>query len=780
MVPSGGMTSLRPLVHRLAIALICFQSLSMAGASESLPVFQDGKSRIYLDVTDGQRKQLSALPIEPVTDFARVYEGMTGIPIGGSEPGKIPLRIEFLPAGSADSPLAALPVGIRATASEIRVAPEGITIRAETASGISGGFYKLLEDWGNRWVLPSAIGEVIPKRDALSLPLGNQIVKIGSDTGFGAHLPESAGWVQRNRLFPATWVPCFHYWNYGVEPEKYFKDHPEYFALVDGVRKPTQPETTNPEVIRLKVEHAKKFFRANPSARTYPMDPEDNAFFSESPESLAQDPPGTGPDGLPFMTDRVVYFSNAVLAGIREEFPGKSVGFYSYLNHALPPVNAKLDPSTTVGVTRFGYCTLRMTPNPNTPSPAEYEALVESWLKLTPNVYIYEYNPPSWAASLPFPNYLDMAESMRRLHKMGAKGFYSDTIFSEHSAGTFINSYIRRRMMVDPSQDPKILLKDFTHSFFGPAGEAMQSYYETLAGVTNYKDEKRSSVGVSIYRFEEIFPRELVARATENLAAAQKTSGLDEVQKKRIEFVKLGHDYLVHYLAAVDAAKAGQYDAAKKAFDLTLRQIALQERAGVGKMDDVRRRIEAARSTILATYFPKERGMITDWKLLGPIPRADLGPGEDISILSQLEAKPVTLGGHTYSWQLYASPHGLLDFNVAFHRSGLDHPLSKAFASSTVDVPEATTVTGYFSSFYPITVFLNGQQIFARDNFNFDYPDQNRAQIQLRKGRNHFVILSDERSRSTLENPQNDGFDWSVSLALRDNQQKPMMVQTSR
>lgn len=754
--------------------------LTPVAQAESLPVFQDGSSRLSLDVSESQRQALSALPVEPVADFARVFESMTGVPLGEAGAGKVPLRIELLEAGAASSPLAGLPVGIRETASEVKVTPEEITIRAESPAGISGGLYKLLEDWGARWIFADPLGEVIPKHTSLSLPLGTRIVKIGTDTAFGAHRPESAAWVQRNRLFPATWLPCFHYWNYGVEPNKYFKDHPEYFALIDGERKPTQPETTNPDVIRLKIEHAKKFLRANPKARSYPMDPEDNTFFSESPESLAQDPPGTGPDGLPFMTDRVVRFSNAVLEGIREEFPDKSVGFYSYLNHALPPVTSKLDPSTVVGVTRFGYCTLRMTPTPNTPSPQQYEDLVQSWLKLTPNVYIYEYNPPSWAASLPFPNYLDMAESMHRLHKMGAKGFYSDTIFNEHSPGTFVNSYIRRRMMVDPEQDPKTLLQDYTQSFFGPAGAAMQDYYKILSEVTDYRDEKRPAVGVSIYRFEEIFPRDVVARATEKLATALNTPGLDDKQKKRLEYVKLGHDYLVHYLAAVDAAKAGQYEAANKAFDLTLRQIALQERAGGGKMDDARRRIEASRSTLLATYFPKERGMITDWKLLGPIPRTELGQGEDLNILTQPQPKPVTLGGHVFNWQPYVSKSGLLDFNTAFQRSGLEVPLSKAFASALIEASEDMTATAYFSSFYPITVFLNGQKIFERDGFNFDFPDANKASVSLRKGRNHFVIRSDERSRSTRENPQNDGFDWSVSLALRDQQGRPLSLPVAR
>ncbi|MBE2203835.1 MAG: DUF4838 domain-containing protein [Chthoniobacterales bacterium] len=742
-----------------------------AETASSLPVFQDGKSFLALDVTEAQRKQFGGLPLDPLADFSRVFEAMTGVVLGEPLAGKAKLRIEFLPA-NADSPLASLPVGIRETASEISVTPEGVTIRGETPAGISGGLYKILEDWGNRWVLPGPLGEVIPKHNALSLPLGTNIVQIGSDTGFGAYSPESMEWVQRNRLLQATWLPCFHYWRYGVEPDKYFASHPEYYALVDGERKPTQVETTNPEVIRLKVEHAKKFFRANPHARTYPMDPEDNGEFSESPESLAIDPPGTTSK-----TDRVVNFANAVLQGFREEFPAKSVGFYSYFKHSLPPVREKVDPSMTVGVTRFGYCTLRMTPTPNTPSPEKFETLVRDWLKLTPNVYVYEYNPPSWGGALPFPNYLDMAESMRRLHKMGVRGFYSDSTHIEHAPGVFINSYLRRRMMVDPKQDPQALLEDFTRSFFGPAAQAMRDYYETLAQVTSsYKDPARPNLGVSIYRLEEIFPRDLVARATKKLDHALKTPGLDEMQRKRIEYVKLGHDYLVHYLAAIDAAKAGNYEAAKTAFDKTFRQIALQERVSPSKFDDTRTRMEAARSTTLATYFPKEQGMITDWKILGPIPRKELDRKTEAAILAQMTPTPVTIGGKTFTWQPYASQGGLLDFNQAFHRSGLEVPSSKVFASACVEVPEATTATAYVSGFYPFTVFLNGKKVFNRDGPNFDWPDRNSAQVTLHKGTNHFVFLSDEMDVSTRENPMTDGFDWSLSLGLRDQQGLPLSV----
>ncbi len=749
------------------LAFGIFPSPLLAKSADVLSIFRDGKSFLALDISETQRQQLRALPLDPVADFSRVFEVMTGTPLEKAGEGKVPLRVELFPVGSKDSPLASLPTGFRETAAEISITPDVITIRGETPAGISGGFYKLLESWGARWILPGALGEVIPKHRELSLPLGTSIVQIGSDTGFGAD--KSPEWMQRNRLARATWLPCFHYWRQGVEPEKYFAQHPEYFALVDGERNTTQPETSNPDVIQLKIEHAKKFFRTNPTARTYPMDPEDNIGFSESPESRALDAPGAlGINGLPSMTDRVVRFADAVLQGVRKEFPNKSVGFYSYLNHTLPPVNATVDPAMVVGVTRFGYCNLRMTPTPNTSSPQQFENLVRDWLKLTPNVYIYEYNPPSWGAALPFPNYLDMAESMRRLHKLGAKGFHTDFTHMSHAPGIFLNDYIRARMMVDPTQDPNILLESFTKEFFGPAAATMLDYYKTLAEVTNYNDPERPAVGVSIYRLEEIFPREMVKKATQKLEEARNTPGLSEMENKRIEYVKLGHDYLVFYLTAIDAAKAGQWEAANKAFDQVFRQIALQERVSPHKLEDARVRMEAARSTTLATYFPKERGFITEWEILGPIPRSALDKAREASIFSQTLISPFTVDGQTITWQHYTSSSGFLDFNRAFQRSGLGHPPSKAFASVSIDVPENQDATAFVSSFYPFTVYLNEKKIFGREGPNFDWPDRNAVKIELKKGINRFVILSDEQGHSTRENPQADGFDWSVSLALRD------------
>jgi hypothetical protein len=746
------------------------------GKAPELPIFSDGSARVYWDVSETLRKQMfGSLPIDPVTDFTRVFSMMTGSEIGPKREGGIPLRLELLAPKAPTSPLAHLPEGFRETASEIAVTPESVTIRAESPSGLSGGLYKILEDWGCHWVMDGELGEVIPSHESLTLPMGTQLVTIGVDTGFGARRGVT---IQRNRLLPATWLPGMHFWRYGVEPEKYFKTHPEYFPLVDGVRKTTQVETVNPDVIRLKIEHAKEYFqKLHPTARSYPMDPEDNMEFSEAPEATRLDPPGTGPDGLPLMSDRVVLFANAVLEGFQSDFPDKTVAFYSYLNHSQPPVNVRLNPKAAVGVTRFGFCNLRLTPTATTPSPQQFEDLVKAWLDQTKNVYIYEYNPPTWAAALPFPNYLEIGESMRRLHRIGAKGFYSDGHGIASAPGVFLNEYIAWRMMVNPEQDPKTLMDDYCRFFFGPASETMVAYYDTLAEITKFHDPARPAVGVSIYRFEELFPRNIVKRASAQLDEALKTPGLSDIERRRLEWVKLGNDYLVSYLAAIDAAKAGNYEAAKKAFDNTRKMISLQERAGHPslKMADARVRIQAVESTILATYFPQKRGMVTRWSLLGPIPRADFPLPVEEEILARGTAlKDVTVGQQSYRWISHTSHEGLLNLNAALDRSGLDVPLSKMFASATITAPDQLNVQASFSSFYPFKVFLNGKMVFERDAFNFDFPDANTKSLELSRGVNEFVILCDERSRSTRENTQNDGFDWSVSLRLLDANGQPL------
>ena len=53
-----------------------------------------------------------------------------------------------------------------------------------------------------------------------------------------------------------------------ISPQKYFAEHPEYFALVDGARRADHAQLclTHPEVLRLAVERVRQWIREHPDA----------------------------------------------------------------------------------------------------------------------------------------------------------------------------------------------------------------------------------------------------------------------------------------------------------------------------------------------------------------------------------------------------------------------------------------------------------------------------------------------------------------------------------
>jgi hypothetical protein len=50
-----------------------------------------------------------------------------------------------------------------------------------------------------------------------------------------------------------------------VPPDKYFKEHPEYFAqAADGTRTTAQLCPTHPEVVKIAIDHVRQVLKANP------------------------------------------------------------------------------------------------------------------------------------------------------------------------------------------------------------------------------------------------------------------------------------------------------------------------------------------------------------------------------------------------------------------------------------------------------------------------------------------------------------------------------------
>src|SRR5208282_3754140 len=146
----------------------------------------------------------------------------------------------------------------------IKTAGSHLVIAGGRQRGTMYGVYTFLEKLGCRWFATDV--SRIPKQPTITVQPLDEIQKPAfeyRDPYFSEALDRD--WAARNKMNGAhqrldastggkvQYYPFVHSFYGLLPPEQYFKDHPEYFSLVDGRRRGAEAQLclTNPEVLRL-------------------------------------------------------------------------------------------------------------------------------------------------------------------------------------------------------------------------------------------------------------------------------------------------------------------------------------------------------------------------------------------------------------------------------------------------------------------------------------------------------------------------------------------------
>ncbi|HJN19313.1 MAG TPA: DUF4838 domain-containing protein, partial [Armatimonadota bacterium] len=502
-------------------------------------------------------------------------------------------------------------------------------------------------------------------------------------------------WSRRNMSGWEYWINAQHYWFYAIPPKAHFEEHPKWFSLLGGKRKPRQLCTSNPEVIARMTKVARDYLRRDTNPPTFPIDPNDILDFCQCDECVALDVPGALTGGVPSVTDRIVIFANAVADGIREEFPDRHVAFCAYATHIDPPERVKPRENVLVLVCRSSRCLIHLTPTANCPT-SDFHELIRRWRELTPNVYTYEYDPIHWSGELPCPTYMDMGRSLQhQLRNLGVRGSFSDATMggSTTSASWYINHYMARRMKVNPDWAPEDVLRDMCGAFFGPAADAMERYYGVMARATKLRHPSTRRIGGGINFLREVFSPRMVAQAREHLNKALVLVAGRELYEARVEMVDMSQRYLEAWLEGLGAAEEHRYEASVAAFDRMDQVVNELESHGYIAADDARFRARALRMKPLAQSFPDEMGFVTRWRMLGPFDNSDRNGHrhrDAFEPIGSLTAPVKLADGKQAQWWSHESPNGgLLNLERAFADKMGDWQLSYGYAATSYDAPRA-------------------------------------------------------------------------------------------
>jgi len=371
--------------------------------------------------------------------------------------------------------------------------------------------YYLLENYcGVRWLFPGEIGEYVPKKDSLSIP----VLSLKEEPVMKMRTNYATAWSDLRELYGANYwreynlflvrqgrsgwkISTSHYFSYDYTVSRWLKSHPEYFALnVTGKRDnkavPGQGWGmcfSNPDLAHEVALDAIAYFKGEPaSARNLPE--QQFQHFGFNRESLAINPADVDvgycrcsecqkyrdADGK-FSELAWLYYTR-VAEEVARECPGKIISTWSYGDYQNVPKTLKKVPENVrvylVTNGAFGWHFKR--------SRLHQIKRMQDWYKFSGNKLSLWVNMclratrPSILGGVPSPVAKPMALWMKEIAP------YVDGVYMHNFGSPYMfeamNTYLYYHLAWNPERDSEKILADYYAAAYGPAANIIRKMEE--------------------------------------------------------------------------------------------------------------------------------------------------------------------------------------------------------------------------------------------------------------------------------------------------------------
>ncbi|MBI4026538.1 MAG: DUF4838 domain-containing protein [Verrucomicrobia bacterium] len=434
----------------------------------------------------------------------------------------------------------------------IRIRKNEVAVFARQPMGVLYGVYTFLEDnLAIRWFFPGEKGEYCPKHSTIEINSLDEMQNPAfvcrtintTATGISAKLTNTWDWMVRNKM-QICWL-CFsdnekeltergalyscggHALPYLVPQNKYFKEHPEYYALANGQRMPCwlgdyvrrHPEyqapkgageihqlcTSNPDVIDVCAAGIVKHFKEidKPSfyktGDSYYLGNNDGDGWCECEKCLALDDPEEQKNGM--VSTRFYKFINAVAEKALKECPDKTMLGWGYQKFQSPPKGVKPDPRLVIEIAMHGRCYQHSYDDQNCPANMAKMKLLKGWLNFGNVAGVYEYyscfadGSPNFFFGFPYlPTEDVVSRDIKQIWKMGARHWKAEFPPPDGNFGPpwnnwetkeawlaqFATLYMAAKLTWNPLLDSERLKDDLYQKYYGSAVAPMKAYRDLL------------------------------------------------------------------------------------------------------------------------------------------------------------------------------------------------------------------------------------------------------------------------------------------------------------
>ena len=272
---------------------------------------------------------------------------------------------------------------------------------------------------------------------------------------------------------------CFY-----LPEKKFLKDHPEYFSLVNGVRKggfaSGQLCLSNPEVAKVILpklrqnildERAAAAKAGRAPSILFDLSMNDNQKSCEC-DACRKEIAEYGHSG------QLLKFLNPIAETIGREFPGVYLTTLAYF-HCEELPKTSITPAKNL-IIKFCDTITNQASGITAKENSRYRERLKKWGKIADNLFIWDYSIAYHSHIYPYPSEFETAELTREYIKNRVSGIFWE---HEHPCCSDMHElkvFVEAKTMENPALDNRKLIKDFCQDFYGKAGEMVFTAREKL------------------------------------------------------------------------------------------------------------------------------------------------------------------------------------------------------------------------------------------------------------------------------------------------------------
>ena len=327
------------------------------------------------------------------------------------------------------------------------------------------------------------------------------------------------------------WGMWVHTFNELVPPDVYYDEHPEYFAMVNGKRLPTQLCLTNHDVLGITIQNLRRKIAENPAAKYWSVSQNDNRNFCTCDNCKAIDDREGSPSGS------IIQFVNQVA----DQFPDKMISTLAYEYGRAAPKT--LIPRDNVNIMLCSIEAYRDKPIEADTASADFVKDVQDWGKIAKDIIVWDYVIQFNHLISPFPNLHTLKPNIQFFAKNGVNALFEQG--NREVGGEFaaLRAYLLSKLMWNPEEDVAQLMGDFLNGYYGAAAKPIQQYIDEMTQAQTASSQPLRIFGSPNEASTSYLSPELMKRYEELFNAAELAVADSAQLLERVRIARLPLEY---------------------------------------------------------------------------------------------------------------------------------------------------------------------------------------------------------------------------------------------